>query len=143
MQKGERQAPLPKYLHVQCRIHKVYILLIQLFPKQLYRLAEALEMHDLPFPQKLNDIVHIRVVRKPNLSTVYGGIVTFHTLMSFRCVNKKLSFLSGRIVHAMKSSCFSHAAFLERGVGEIVLWLQRTVSPTIHMIYGSNARFTA
>lgn len=33
--------PLPKYLHVQCRIHKVHILLIQLFPKQLYRFANT------------------------------------------------------------------------------------------------------
>ena len=51
-------------LHIKCRIHIVYILLVQLFPEQLHRFAEPLEMHHLPFPEELDHIVHIRVIRQ-------------------------------------------------------------------------------
>ena len=50
---------------IQCWIHKVHILLIQLFPQQLYRLAEALEVYHLALPEELDHIVHIRIVGKP------------------------------------------------------------------------------
>ena len=47
---------------VNCRIHIVYVLLVQLFAQLLHRLTEALEMHDLTRPQELDDVVDIRVV---------------------------------------------------------------------------------
>ena len=52
-------------LHVKCRIHKVNIFLIQLFPQKLNCFAKALEMNDFPFPEELNHIIHIRIIRKP------------------------------------------------------------------------------
>lgn len=55
----------PVALHIHCGIHIVHILLIQLFAQQLYGFAEPLEMHDLPFPQELDHIIHIRVVAEP------------------------------------------------------------------------------
>ena len=35
------------------------------FPEQLGRFSEALEVDDLPFPQELDHVVHVRVVRQP------------------------------------------------------------------------------
>ena len=52
-------------LNVKCRVHIVHIFLIQLLSQQLHRLAEALEVDDLPFPQEFDHIVHVRIVRKP------------------------------------------------------------------------------
>ena len=46
-------------------IHKIDILLVELFAQQLDRLAEALEMHDLALTEEADDVVHIRVVGKP------------------------------------------------------------------------------
>ena len=43
----------------------IYILLIQLFPQKLNRLAESLEVDDLPFPEEFDHIIHIRVVTEP------------------------------------------------------------------------------
>lgn len=56
---------VPLFLHIECRIHIVYVLLIQLFPQQLNSFPEPLEMHDLPFPEELDHIVDIRVIRQP------------------------------------------------------------------------------
>lgn len=49
-------------LHVDGRVHAVYILLIQLFPKQLDSLSKPLEVDNLPFPQEFDHIVHIRII---------------------------------------------------------------------------------
>ena len=46
-------------------IHKVYVFLVQLLPKQLHGLTEALEMDDFPFPQELDDIIYIRIIGQP------------------------------------------------------------------------------
>ena len=46
-------------------IHKIDILLVELFAQQLDSLAEALEMHDLALTEEADDVVHIRVVGKP------------------------------------------------------------------------------
>ena len=52
-------------LHLKGRVGGVDIALIQLFPEQLGRFSEALEVDDLPFPQELDHVVHVRVVRQP------------------------------------------------------------------------------
>ena len=52
-------------LQVDGRIHGIHILLVQLLPQELNRFPEPLEMNDLPFPQELDHIVHIRIVGKP------------------------------------------------------------------------------
>ena len=53
---------LPKWLHIKCRIHAVYILLIQLLAQQFHGLSEALEVHHFPFPQELDDIVDVWII---------------------------------------------------------------------------------
>lgn len=50
-------------LDIDGRIHKVDILLIQLFSQKLHRLTKTLEVDNLPFSQELDDIVNIRIVR--------------------------------------------------------------------------------
>ena len=50
---------------IKSRVHEIYILLVQLLPEQLYRLAEALEVDNLPLPKELDHIIHIRVIGKP------------------------------------------------------------------------------
>lgn len=52
-------------LHIKGRIHAVNILLIQPFAKLLQTFAESLEVDDLPFPQELDNVVYIWVIRKP------------------------------------------------------------------------------
>ena len=50
---------------IKCGVHKVHVLLVQFFPQQLHSFAEPLEVDNFPFPQELNNIVHIRIVGKP------------------------------------------------------------------------------
>ena len=64
-------------LHIKSWIHMVDIFLIQFLPEQLYRLAETLEMNDLPFPEEFDHIVHIRVIGKPQ------NIIVGHTRLLF------------------------------------------------------------
>ena len=47
------------------RVHIVDVFFVELPAQQLHSLAEALEVYDLSFTQKLDRIVHIRVVREP------------------------------------------------------------------------------
>lgn len=49
-------------LLIEGRVDEVEILLVHLLLGQAQALAEALEMHDLPGPQELDDIVDVRVV---------------------------------------------------------------------------------
>ena len=49
-------------LLIEGRIDEVEILLVHLLLGQAQALAEALEMHDLPGPQELDDVVDVRVV---------------------------------------------------------------------------------
>lgn len=51
--------------HIERRIHAVNILLIQLLPQKLDRLAKALEVHDFPLPQEGDHIVDIGIIGKP------------------------------------------------------------------------------
>ena len=50
---------------IEGRIHGVHILLVQLLPEELDRLAESLEVNHLPLPEELDHVIHIRVVRQP------------------------------------------------------------------------------
>ena len=52
-------------LQIKGRVGGVNIALVQLFPEQLGSLPEALEVDDLPLPQELDHIVHIRVIGQP------------------------------------------------------------------------------
>ena len=52
-------------LDIEGRVHKVHILLIQLLPQQLHCLTKALEVHDLPLPEELDHVIHIRVIGQP------------------------------------------------------------------------------
>ena len=49
-------------LLIEGRVDEVEILLVHLLLGQAQALAEALEMHDLPGPQELDDIIDVRVV---------------------------------------------------------------------------------
>lgn len=49
-------------LLIEGRVDEVEILLVHFLLGQAQALAEALEMHDLPGPQELDDIVDVRVV---------------------------------------------------------------------------------
>ena len=50
-------------LQIDSRIHIIHVLLVQFLPQQLHCLTETLEMNDFPFPQELDYIVHIRIIR--------------------------------------------------------------------------------
>lgn len=52
-------------LHIDGRIHKIYVFLVQLFPQQLNRFAKPLEMDDLALPQEFDDVIYIRIIRQP------------------------------------------------------------------------------
>ena len=53
------------FLQIDGRVHAVDIALIEFPPQQLDGLTKPLEVHDLPLPEKLDHIIHIRVVREP------------------------------------------------------------------------------
>ena len=59
-------------LDIESRIHKVNILLVQLFPQELHGFAETLEVNDLPFTQEFDHIVNIRIIGKTQ-NIVVGG----------------------------------------------------------------------
>ena len=52
------------YLPVEARIHIVDVFLVQTVLYKAETLTEALEMHDLARPQELDDVAHVRIVRK-------------------------------------------------------------------------------
>ena len=59
------QMAVANLLHIDSRIHAVYIFLIQLFSEQLHSLAKTLEVYDLPLPEEFDHIVYIRVIGEP------------------------------------------------------------------------------
>ena len=50
---------------IEAGIHIIYILLVQAVLHQPQCFAEALEMDDFPGTQEFNDVVDVRIVRKP------------------------------------------------------------------------------
>ena len=63
-------------LHIKCGVHAVNVRWIQLFPQLLNAFAEALEVDDLPFPEKFDHIIHIRIVRQPkNVVIGHSGLL--------------------------------------------------------------------
>ena len=52
-------------LHIDCRIHKVNILPIQLLPQEFHCFAEPLEMDDLPLPEEADNVIDIGIVTDP------------------------------------------------------------------------------
>lgn len=52
-------------LHIHCRIHEVNVFLIQFFTKELHCFPKSLEVDNLPLSQEFDNIVYIRVIRKP------------------------------------------------------------------------------
>ena len=66
-------------LHIKCRVHIIYIFLIQLFPQQLNGFAEALEMDDLPFPEEFDHVIDVRIIGKPqNIVVSDAGFLFWH-----------------------------------------------------------------
>ena len=59
-------------LFVKRRVGKVDVFLVHLLLGQTHRLAEALEMDDLPFTQKTDGRDHVRVVHQTQ-NIVIGG----------------------------------------------------------------------
>ena len=53
------------FLQIDGGIHAVDIPLVQLAPQQLDGLTEPLEVNHLALPEELDDIIHIRVIGKP------------------------------------------------------------------------------
>lgn len=52
-------------LHIDGRIHEVYILSVQLLPQQLNSLPEPLEVDDLTLPEEADHIINIRIITEP------------------------------------------------------------------------------
>ena len=48
--------------HIKRRIHIIHVSLVQLFPQQLNGFTEPLEMDNLPFPQKFDHVIDIRII---------------------------------------------------------------------------------
>ena len=68
---------------IKSRVHEIHILLIQLFPQQLYRLTEALEVDHLPLPEELDHVIHIRIVGEPENVVVGDSCFLFWHAQSF------------------------------------------------------------
>ena len=60
-------------LQIHCRIHIVYIFLIQFFPQELDSFPEPLEVDNFPLPQEFDHIVHIRIIGKPQNVVISGS----------------------------------------------------------------------
>ena len=52
-------------LQIECGVHTVDVFLVQFLTKEFRCFTKSLEMDDLPLPEELNYIIHIRVIRKP------------------------------------------------------------------------------
>lgn len=50
---------------VESRVHKIDVFMIQFLTQKLDRLAKALEVDNFPFPQEFDNVIHVRIVRKP------------------------------------------------------------------------------
>lgn len=74
---------------IKGRVHKVHVLLIELFPEKLHRLAEALEVNHLTLPQELDYIVDIRVIRQTQ------NVVIGDPCFLFWCVVKNTTATQG------------------------------------------------
>ena len=73
-------------LHIDGRIHKVYISLIQLFSQQLHRLTEPLEMNHFPFTKELDHIIHVGIIGQPQ------NIIIGHPSLLLCCNGKSATF---------------------------------------------------
>lgn len=56
---------LPFSLHINCRIHEVDVFVVQLLAQEFDSLPKPLEVDNFPFPQELDDIVDIGIIRDP------------------------------------------------------------------------------
>ena len=56
--------PAGQFLCLDRRIVEIYVPAVEVLAQLLDRLAEALEMHDLPRAEEADDVVHIRIVRQ-------------------------------------------------------------------------------
>ena len=80
----------PDFLHIDGRIHPVYIPLIQLLSQQLYRLTEALEVNDFPLPQEFDHIIYIWIVRQPK-DIIIGGAGLLFRRQIFRKIRNGIA----------------------------------------------------
>lgn len=51
--------------HVECRVHIIHIFLVQLLSQQFDSFPEPLEMNNFPLPEEFDDVVHVRIIGKP------------------------------------------------------------------------------
>ena len=109
------------FLHIKRRVHIVYVLLIQFFPKQLNCLAKTLEVYDFPFPEELDHIVYVRIVRQPqNIVIGDPSFLLWHgKIIATKYI---LKFGNKRLISAILSSKSSYISVL-------LLRRQASISP--------------
>ena len=67
------------FLQIDGGVHGVDVSLVQLPAQQLDGFAKPLEVDDLPLPQELDDIVHIRIIAEPeNVVVGYSCLLLWH-----------------------------------------------------------------
>ena len=106
---------------IKCGVHKVHVLLVQFFPQQLHSFTEPLEVDNFPFPQELNNIVHIRIVGKPQDIVIgHPSFLLWHgKIIATKYI---LKFWNKRLISAILSSNSSYISVL-------LLRRQASISP--------------
>ena len=61
---GRRILRLPFALDVECGVHEVHVLLVQLLTQQLHCFAKTLEVDHFTLPKEFDDVIHVRIVGK-------------------------------------------------------------------------------
>ena len=110
-----------RFLQVDGRVHAVDVPLIQLPAQKVYGLAEPLEMDDLPLPEELDHVIHIRIIGKPQ-DVVIGdpGLLLWHgKIIATKYI---LKFWNKRLISAILSSNSSYISVL-------LLRRQASISP--------------
>ena len=113
-------------------VHGVDISLVQLPAQQLDGLAKPLEVDDLPLPQELDDIVHIRIIAEPeNVVVGYSCLLLWHAAKLTTI--KNTNFEDKRLISAILLLIFLHFANSGlNGQAFIVVKIYEKTSVTIY-----------
>ena len=119
-------------LLVKAGVHKVEILLVHPFLGKAQTLAETLEVDDLPLPQELDDVVHIRVIAEPeNVVVGYSCLLLWHAAKLTTI--KNTNFEDKRLISAILLLIFLHFANSGlNGQALIVVKIYEKTRVTIH-----------
>ena len=120
------------FLQVDGRVHAVDVPLIQLPAQKLYGLSEPLEMDDLPLPEELDHVIHIRIIGKPQ-DVVIGdpGLLLWHAAKLTTI--KNTNFEDKRLISAILLLIFLHFANSGlNGQALIVVKIYEKTRVTIH-----------